>query len=56
MDKKNTNATVFLVTREGWVDGWVCGRGEKERFQQSASTHSGPGDKEALNIDAVGIE
>ena len=28
--------------------------GEKERFQQSASTHSGMGEKETLNIDVVG--
>ena len=44
MKKTITTITVFLVPRGV----------EKERFQQSASTHSGAGEKETLNINVVG--
>ena len=39
-----TTATVFLVPRGV----------EQEWFQQSASTHSGAGEKESVNINIVG--
>ena len=41
--EKSITIAVFLVPRGV----------EKERFRQSASTHSGVGEKETLNINAV---
>ena len=38
---------LFLVPRQGFG-------GRNKRFQQSASTNSGAGEKETLNINAVG--
>ena len=44
-----TTTTVILVPRGGGMGV------EKERLQQSASTHSGAEEKETLNINVAGM-
>ena len=49
---KNTTTIITIITITAV---FLVPRGdEKERFQQSASTHSGAGAKETLNINVVG--
>ena len=47
--QRNNNNNNNGVNWAQWVGG-------KARFQQSATTHSGTGEKETLNINNVGME
>ena len=48
--KETMKKQLLLLQPRSWCRGGV----EKARFQQSASTHSGTGEKETLNINVVG--